>query len=375
MGWERANYFIPSGAKEPRHTWGKPGWLDWSAAEQRATRTGVALYDQTSFGKLLIKGRDAERLLQWLCTADVAVPVGRAVYTGLLNERGGYEADVTVTRVADDEFLLVTGAGSVVRDQDWLAQHIAADDHVVVVDVSSAYAVYGVMGPESRTLLQRVSRSDLSDGGFPFATSRTIDLGHATVRATRITYVGELGWELYVPTEFAVGVYELLMSVGVEFPLVNAGYQAINSLRLEKGYRAFGAELTPDRNPVEAGLLFACKLRSDIDFLGRDAVLEAKAAGPRRRLVSLVLGDPDAMMWGGELVLRDGVAVGQVTSAGWGAATGTGVALAYVHRRGDRVDSDYVTTGRYEVDIGGRRYPAAAGLRGPYDATGARIRM
>ena len=373
MGWERANYFIPPGAQEPETTWGKPGWLAWSAAEQRATRTGVALYDQTSFGKLLIKGPDAERLLQWVCTADVAVPVGRAVYTGLLNDRGGYEADVTVTRVAEDEFLLVTGAGSVVRDHDWLARHIAADDHVAVVDVSSAYAVYGVMGPESRALLQKVSRADLSDPGFPFATSRSIDLGHATVRATRITYVGELGWELYVPTEFAVGVYELLMSEGAEFPLVNAGYQAITSLRLEKGYRAFGAELNPDRNPVEAGLLFACKLRTDIDFLGRDAVLEAKAAGPRRRLVSLVLGDPDAMMWGGELVLRDGVAVGQVTSAGWAATTGAGVALAYVHRRGDRVDAEYVTTGRYEVNIAGRRYPAAAGLRGPYDAAGARI--
>ena len=201
------------------------------------------------------------------------------------------------------------------------------DDHVVVVDVSSAYAVYGVMGPDARRLLQRLSRADLSDAAFPFATSRIIDLGHATVRATRITYVGELGWELYVPTEFAVGVYELLVSAGAEFSLMNAGYHAINSLRLEKGYRAFGPDLAPDRNPVEAGLLFACKTRTDIDFLGRGAVLEARAAGPRRRLVSLVLHDPDAMMWGGELVLRDGVAVGQVTSAGWAATVGACVAL------------------------------------------------
>lgn len=374
MGWERANYFIPPGATEPDHTWEKPGWLEWSAAEQRATRTGVALYDQTSFGKLLIKGRDAFRLLQWLCTADVDVPVGRAVYTGLLNERGGYEADVTVTRVAEDEFLLVTGAGSVRRDLDWLVRHVGAHDHVVVLDVSSAYAVYGVMGPHSRALLQKVSGADLSAASFPFATSRMIDLGHATVRATRITYVGELGWELYVPTEFAVGVYELLVSAGAEFPLVNAGYHAMNSLRLEKGYRAFGAELNPDRNPVEAGLLFACKSTTEIDFLGRDALLEAKAAGPRRRLVSLVLQDPDAMLWGGELVVRDEVPVGQVTSAGWAVTTGACVALAYLHHQGDRVDAEYLHAGRYEVDVAGQRYVAAVSLRAPYDATGARIR-
>jgi heterotetrameric sarcosine oxidase gamma subunit len=376
MGWERANVFAPPGV-EPKleYTWGKPNWLPWSAAEQRATRERVALFDQTSFGKLLVKGRDAEALLQWLCTADVAVEPGRVVYTGMLNGRGGYEADVTVTRLAHDEYLLVTGSASVVRDLDWLRRHVMPEQHAEIVDVTSAYAVYGVMGPRSRDLLSRLTRADLGNAAFPFATSREIDLGHSTVRATRITYVGELGWELYVPAEFAVGVYELLTEAGQEYGLANAGYYTINSLRLDKAYRAWGAELTPDHNPVEAGLLFACKLRTGIPFLGRDAVERAKAAGPRRRLVSFVLADPEPMMWGGELVLRDGQAVGQVTSAAWSQTLGACVALAYVrHPDGDPVTPGDLATGHYEISIGGDVHPAHLHLKPPYDPTGERIR-
>lgn len=376
MGWERANFFAPPGT-EPvtEYSWGKPHWLPWCAAEQAATRRAVALYDQTSFGKLLIKGPAAEELLQWLCTADVAVEPGRAVYTGLLNQRGTYEADVTVTRLACDEYLLVTSSGSVVRDLDWITRHIRTGMQATVVDVTSAYAVFGVMGPLSRELLQRLSRADLSDTAFPFGTSRQIDLGYATVRATRITYVGELGWELYVPAEFAAGVYELLSSQGQNSGLVNAGYYAINSLRLEKAYRSYGAELTPEYNPVEAGLLFACKLKSPIPFLGREAVEKAKAQGPQRKLVSFVLDDPDAMMWGSELVLRDSAAVGQVMSAGWGETLGSCVALAYVWRRdGDVVTGDYLTSGRYEINVAGDIVPATLHTRAPYDPTNSRVR-
>ena len=231
------------------------------------------------------------------------------------------------------------------------------------------------MGPRSRDLLSRLSRADLSDEAFPFGTSREIDLGYATVRATRITYVGELGWELYVPAEFAVGAYEDLIAAGAGLGLVNAGYYAIESLRLEKAYRAFGRELTPDYNPVEAGLLFACKLKTDIGFLGREAVERARAAGPRRRLVSLVLADPAAMIWGGELVLRDGVAVGQVTSGAWGETLGACVALAYVrHPDGEVLTPDLVRAGEYQVNVGGRRYPAAVSLRPPFDPASDRIR-
>ena len=387
MGWERVNYFGPPAgpgtaagtasmaSDHPVYTWAVPDWQPRSNAEQQGTRNRVALFDQTSFGKLSITGRDAESLLQWLCTADVAVGPGRAVYTGLLNARGGYEADVTVTRIAAEEYLLVTGSTSIERDRDWLSQHIGPAAHVSVADVTSAFAVYGVMGPRSRELLQRLTRADLSDEAFPFATSQLIDLGYSTVRATRITYVGELGWELYVPTEFAVGVYESLTSTGRDFGLIDAGYYAINSLRLEKGYRAFGAELTPDHNPVEAGLLFACKLTTDVDFLGRDAITKARAEGPRRRLVSFVLADPGVMMWGGELVLRDGLAVGQVTSAAWADTTGSAVALAYVWRRnGEPVSTGYLDEGAYEINVGGARCTATLHRRAPYDPAGARVR-
>ncbi|MGZ4602362.1 MAG: aminomethyltransferase family protein, partial [Kineosporiaceae bacterium] len=311
----------------------------------------------------------------WLCTADVSVPPGRAVYTGILNERGTYEADVTVTRLAADRYLLVTGAASVVRDLDYLARRVRRGQDVTVVDVTSTYAVFGVMGPRSRKLLSGLSRHDLSDEAFRFGDSREIDLGYATVRATRITYVGELGWELYVPVELAVDVYELLTGAGRDVGLVDAGYYALNSLRLEKGYRAFGAELTPEYNPVEAGLLFACKLRTDLPFLGREAVEKARADGPRRRLVSFVLDDPDPMMWGGELVLRDGLAVGQVTSAAFGGTLGSCVGLAYVRRRdGEPVTADHLAGGRYQVDVGGTRYDAELHLRAPFDPGSERIR-
>ena len=377
MGWERANVFAPTGTKPALdYTWGKPTWIEWSAVEQRAARQAVALFDQSSFGKVLVKGRDAESLLQRVCTADVATPVGRAVYTGMLNHRAGYEADVTVTRVAQDEYLLVTGAASIVRDIGWLQRHVDPTEQVSTVDVSALYAVFAVMGPRSRDLLQSLSRSDFSDGGFPFATSREVDLGQATVRATRITYIGELGWELYVPVEFAVDVYEMLMSVGTAFGLVPAGYYSINSLRLEKAYRAFGADLTPDYTPLDAGLTFACKLGTDIEFIGRTALEEASQAGPRRKLVSLVLADPNVMMWGGELVLRNGVAVGQVTSAAWGETMGACVALAYIWRSdGEAVTTDYLDSESYEVNVGGNVCTAALHRRAPYDPQGLRIRM
>jgi glycine cleavage system aminomethyltransferase T/glycine/D-amino acid oxidase-like deaminating enzyme len=375
MGWERANFFAPPGqSPEIEYGWGKQNWQPWSSAEQRAARTAVALFDQTSFSKYLVTGPDAAQALQWLCTADVAVAPGRTVYTGMLNAHGTYEADITVTRLATEKFLLVSSAASTERDQDHIRRRMPAGLHATLVDVTSQYAVYGVMGPRSRDLLTRLTRSDLGDEAFPFGTSREIDLGYATVRATRITYVGELGWELYVPAEFAVGAYEDLMAAGSDLGLANAGYYAIESLRLEKAYRAFGRELTPDYNPAEAGLLFACKLKTDIGFLGRDAVERARADGPRRRLVSLVLGDSGAMIWGGELVLRDGVAVGQVTSGAWGETLGACAALAYLrHPNGTPLTPDVIRSGNYQVNVGGHLHPATVTLRPPLDPSGHRI--
>ena len=376
MGWERANYFAPPGQDAAiEYGWGRQSWQSWSSAEQRAARGSVALFDQTSFSKYLVTGRDAEQALQWLCTADVGVEPGRTVYTGMLNARGTYEADITVTRLSAHEFLLVSSAASTERDKDHITRRMPAGCHASLADVTSAYAVYGVMGPRSRELLSRLSRSDFSDKAFPFSTSREIDLGYATVRATRITYVGELGWELYVPAEFAVGAYEDLMAAGAGLGLANAGYYAIESMRLEKAYRAFGRELTADYNPVEAGLTFACKLKTGISFLGREAVEKALAGGPRRRLVSLVLPDPDVMIWGGELVLRNGIAVGQVTSGAWGETVAGCVGLAYIrHPDGDVLTRDMVRAGSYEVNVGGRLFPASIHLRPPYDPEGERTK-
>jgi heterotetrameric sarcosine oxidase gamma subunit len=376
MGWERANFFAPPEC-EPviEYSWGKQNWLPWSATEQTATRTAVTVFDQTSFSKYLMVGPDAEAALQWLCTADLGVDVGRTVYTGMLNERGTYESDVTVTRTAPDEFMIVSSAATTERDKDHIRKHMPADARAELVDVTSALAVFGVMGPRSRELLSTLTDADLSDATFPFGTSQRISLGYSTVRATRITYVGELGWELYVPAEFAVGVYEDLLTAGAEFGVARGGYYAIESLRLEKGYRAFGRELTPNDNPVEAGLLFACKLKTDIDFLGRVAVEKAKADGPRRKVVGFSVGSAEPMLWGGELVLRDGVVAGQVTSAAWGETTGACVGLAYVRSSEQApLTADWIRTGDYQVNVGGVLHPITVSLKPIYDPDNARTR-
>ena len=376
MGWERANFFAPE-ATEPtiEYTWGKPNWLGWSAAEQTNTRSNVTVFDQTSFSKYLLVGPDAEAALQWLCTADVGVEVGTSVYTGMLNERGTYESDVTVTRTGPEEFLIISSAATTERDKDHIRKNLPDGASAALVDVTSAYAVFGVMGPKSRGLLSALTSADLSDQAFPFATSRQISLGYATVRATRITYVGELGWELYVPAEFAVGVYADLMEAGAQVGVGRGGYYTIESLRLEKGYRAFGRELTPSENPVEAGLLFACKLRTDIAFLGREALEKAKAEGPRKKLVGFKVDSPEAMLWGGELIMRDGAVAGQVTSAAWGETTGSCVGLAYVRASDNSViNPDWVNAGSYEVNVGGQLYPVSVSLKPLYDPANERIR-
>ena len=331
-GWERPLYFGPP----LDYRWDRPQWLEHSAAEQVACRTAVAVFDQTSFSKYAVSGPDALRTLQWVCANDVDVAIGQAVYTPWLNARGTYESDVTVTRTADDEFLVVSSAATTVRDLAWLDEHVEDGAVVHVDDLSGDFAVLGVMGPRSRELLARLTGASLDDEAFPFATSRPVDVAGGRVRATRMTYVGELGWELLVPNDRAVAVYDALHEHGAELGLADAGYSAIESLRLEKGFRAFGRELTPDYSPVEAGLVFATALSGDKDFLGRRALVERRerlrAPGPRRRLVSFVVADPDAMLWGGELVLRHGEAVGQVTSAAYGATVGASVGLAYLRR-------------------------------------------
>ena len=363
-GWERPLYFGPA----LDYGWGKPAWLEHSAAEQVACRTAVAVFDQTSFSKYLVRGPDALATLQWVCANDVDVPVGHVVYTPWLNERGGYESDVTVTRTGEAAYLVVSSAATTVRDLAWLDEHVPEGAEVEVRDRSEDLVVLGVMGPRSRELLSRLTDADLGDDAFPFATGRALDLAEAEVWANRMTYVGELGWELLIPYDVATAVFDALHERGADLGVTNAGYSAIESLRLEKGFRAFGRELTPDYTPLEAGLVFATALSGEKDFLGRAGLIERRERlrdpGPRRRLVSIVAHDPDAMLWGAELVLRDGEPVGQVTSAAYGATVGASVGLAYL-RRDEPVTSAWLADGRYEVDLAGERVPVTATLKAP----------
>jgi len=358
MGWERPNVFGPLGATLD-YSWAKPSWLAWSAAEQRATRGDVAVFDQTSFSKYVVAGPDALAGLQWVCAADVDVPVGRCVYTPFLNVRGTYEADLTITRTGPDSFLLVSSSATTVRDLDWLARH-----GVPAEDVTERYAVLGVMGPRSRALLASLSPDDWSEAAFTFATSREVEVAGVRLRATRMTYVGELGWELMVPVEDAGPVYDALRAGGAR----DAGYYTIESLRLEKGFRAFGRELTPDHGPVEAGLVFATALSGTKDFLGRAALQDHRATlaagGTRRRLVSLVVESPAPMLWGGELLLREGTPTGQVTSAAWGETVGACVGLGHL-RHDAPVTTDWLASGGFEVDVAGERYAVRCSLRAP----------
>ncbi|MBM3649327.1 MAG: FAD-dependent oxidoreductase [Alphaproteobacteria bacterium] len=376
MGWERPNWFAGAGkTPDMQYGWGRGAWFDAVAAEHRATRQAVAVFDETSFGKILVQGRDAAAELQRLAAADVAVPVGRTVYTALLNSRGTFESDVTIARLAPDRFLVVTGSAQPVRDIDWMTRHVAERAHVTLTDVTGAWTVLSVMGPNSRALLQRVSRADFSNHGFPFATIRQVGIGHATVLASRRTYMGELGWELYVPVEFAVTVFETLHEAGAEFGLRDAGYYAIECLRLEKGYRAWGRELTPDDTPFQAGLGWAVKLDKPGGFIGQKALIEAKAKPLARRLVSVVLEDGEPLLWGGEALLRDGRAVGDLTSASYGHTVGASIGLGYLRRDdGAAIDAAWLSGGKFEVDLAGTRLAARVSLRCPYDPTGERIK-
>jgi len=373
-GWERPNWFAPPGVT-PRYaySYGRQNWFEHSAAEHRAVREAVGLFDQSSFAKLMVQGRDAERVLNRVCANDVAVPPGKVVYTQWLNEGGGIEADLTVTRIAEDAFLVVTGAGQQTRDLHWLARHIPNDAHAFVTDVTSAYAIVGVMGPRAREVLGELGDADLSNEVFPFGTSREIDLGYARVRASRLSYAGELGWELYMPTEFAPGVFDALVSAGKRHGLVLAGYHALNSLRIEKGFRHWGHDIGVDDTPLEAGLAFAVAFDKEEGFIGRDALLAQRERGVQRRLVQFVLEDPEPLMYHEEPIWRDGELVGRTTSAMYGHTLGGCVALGYV-RHGGGVTPDFVRTGRFEIEIAGERYAARASLRPMYDAKGERMK-
>jgi len=356
-GWERVNYFRPAGAAPAVHGLGRPGWLDWVIAEQRATRDAVAIYDQTSFGKLLVQGRDALAVLQRLCANEIDVPLGKMVYTAMLNERGGFESDLTVMREKADRFLTITGSAQPTRDAEWINRHIGADEHAVLTDVSAMTSVISLMGPNAHALLRCVSPDDLSKESLPFSFTREIDLGFARVRAARMSYVGGPGVELYVPIEMARHVYLALHEAGTQFGLKDAGYYAIDALRIEAGRRAWGAELGPDETPFEAGLAFAVKLDKPADFIGKAALLKARDLPLRKKLVTVVLASEQHYAWGGEPLLLDGEPVGELSSVGWSPKAGACVGLGYL--RGDAATRPHEGT-QVEVDLWGEPVAASA---------------
>jgi 4-methylaminobutanoate oxidase (formaldehyde-forming) len=374
-GYERPNWFAPPGVvPEYRYSYGRQNWFEYSGDEHRAVRERVGLFDQSSFAKFAVVGADAESVLNQICVGNVAVPLGKIVYTQWLNERGGIEADLTVTREADDQYLVVSGCANQTRDLHWLRGHIPVGARAVAVDVSSAYAVLGVMGPNSRELLSTLTDADLSSEAFPFGSSRVIDLGYARVRASRITYVGELGWELYIGSEFAQAVYDELVRVGAEYGLTHAGYHAMNSLRMEKAYRHWGHDIGDEDTPLEAGLGFAVAWEKPGGFIGSAALQRQRSEGVQRRLVNFKLSVDHPLLYHNEPIWRDGRIVGRITSGMFGYSIGRPLGLGYVTNVDGVASPEWVKVGTYELEIAAQRFPAEASLQPFYDASSARIR-
>ncbi|MGF1591760.1 MAG: FAD-dependent oxidoreductase [Kiloniellaceae bacterium] len=386
-GWERANWFLPPPELEDglnrgevpgyRYSWGRQNWFDYAAAEHRAVREGVGLFDLTSFAKIRVEGRDAEAVLQRVCANDVAVPPGRIVYTQWLNERGGIEADLTVTRLSETAFLVVTGAAVGRRDMTWLRRHIPDDAHCVATEVTAGEAVIAVMGPRSRELLARVTPDDLSNAAFPFATAREIEIGCAVARAHRISYVGELGWELYVGADMARHVFDALAEAGEAVGLRLCGLHALDSCRVEKAFRHFGHDISDEDHVEEAGLGFAVKADKPAgrygDFIGRAAVLDKREQGLTRRLVQFRLADPGPLLYHNEPIWRDGRIAGHLTSGAYGHHLGAAVGLGYVKCEAGETAGDVVGSG-YEIEVAGEKVAAEASLRPMYDPKGERVR-
>lgn len=369
-GWERANWFAPEGIEAKyEYSYGRQNWFDHSAAEHNAVRDNVGLFDMTSFAKFMVQGPESMASLNRICANNVDVAPGRTIYTQWLNERGGIEADLTVTRFAKNEYFVVTAGAAQIRDFHWLKDHIG-DAHAYVTDVTAGNSVLAVMGPQSRALLSTVADADLSNEAFPFGASRDIDIGYARVRATRLSYVGELGWELYIPTDMAQHVYDVILEAGAAFELKHAGYHALNSLRIEKAYRHWGHDIADEDTPLEAGLGFAVAWDKPGGFIGRDALLQQRDDGVQKRLLQFLLTDPTKLLYHNEPIWRDGAIAGYVSSGMYGHTLGGAVGLGYVKSE----PGDDPVTGVFEIEVAGERVPAKASLRPMYDPTSARLR-
>ena len=376
LGWERPNWFADRNAGElpvDAHTYGRANWFGAVAREHAATREAVTLFDQSSFAKCRLVGRDAEVALAWLCANDTARPPGSVVYTQLLNDRGGIEADLTVTRLAANDYYIVTGTGFATRDFDWIRRNIPAGLDAHLIDVTASRAVLALMGPKARHVLAAVTEADVSNAAFPFSTARTIPIAGAAVLAVRITYVGELGWELHCPTDTAIAVYEALFAAGEPYGLRNAGYRAIESLRLEKGYRAWGSDVGPDHTPVEAGLGWALRRDPAAPYRGQAVIEQQRRDGVTKRLAGFTVDDPETILLGRETIFRNEERVGWLTSGGFGHSIGKPIGYGYV-RNPDGVDVSWLEDGEYMLDVATKRVPCRMHLRPMFDPANARIR-
>jgi 4-methylaminobutanoate oxidase (formaldehyde-forming) len=378
-GWESADWYAPEGVepKVEQLSFGRQNWFPYWQAEHEATRNGVILMDMSFMAKFLVQGRDAGRVLDWLSANHVDGPKGRITYTQWLNEGGTLEADLTVTKLETDRFLVVASDTAHRHVETWMRRHLPDDAHAFVTDVTSGYAQLNVQGPRSRALLQAITSADLSDAAFPFRAAQEIDIGYARVLCTRITYLGELGYELFVPTEQAVHVYDRIVQAGAPLGLRHAGLKALASLRMEKGYRDYGHDIDNTDSVLEAGLGFAVDLKKPDGFLGRDAVLAQKAKGPlARKLVQVLVKDPAPMLFHAEPIWRDGVAVGYVRAASYGHTLGGAVGLAMIDTgaSGTPLTQAWLDAGAWEIDIAGTKYPAIASLRPLYDPDSSRVK-
>ena len=375
-GWESPDWYAPAGV-EPRVrelSWGRQNWWPYWEAEHHAARQGVVVMDMSFMSKFAVQGRDSGRLLDRLSANRVDGPAGRITYTPWLNEAGTVEADLTVTKLDEDRFWVVASDTAHRHVETWLRRHAAAQPHAFVTDQTSAFAQLNVQGPRSRHLLAELTSADLSDAAFPYRAAAEIDLGFARALCVRITYLGELGYELYVPTEQAVHVYERLLAAGDRHGLRHAGLKALSSLRLEKGYRDYGHDIDNTDPVLDVGLAFAVDLDKPGGFIGSDAVAAHRSAGPlTRRLLQVLVTDPEPQMFHAEVVHRDGRPVGYVRAASYGFTLGGAVGLAMVDAGGP-LDQAWVDAGRWEVDIAGRHYPAIASLRPLYDPKNERVR-
>jgi 4-methylaminobutanoate oxidase (formaldehyde-forming) len=376
LGWERPNWFADAGKGEtPKdiYSFGRQNWFEAVGREHKAAREAAVLFDQTSFAKFALKGPDALAALNWICAANMDKPVGSLTYTQMLNDKGGIECDLTVGRVAHDEFYIVTGTGFATRDFNWISRSIPTGMNCQLFDITSSNAVLSLMGPRARDILQQVTRHDMSNAGFKFGTIRTIGIAGCPVQALRVTYVGELGWELHLPVEYAQTVYGAVRQAGKAHGLINAGYRAIESLRLEKGYRAWGSDIGPDHTPLEAGLGWALKLNRNTDFRGRAAVVSQTSEGVKKLLAGFT-ADPGVVLMGRETIYRNGERVGWLTSGGYGYTIGKSIGYGYVRSPGG-VTADYVLSGDYELEVATERVPVQVHLTPPYDPEMLRVKV